>query len=42
MTKRKPFLLIPPDQTFAPGLQLQELLLKIAYNFVCTDELEIY
>lgn len=39
---QKTFLLIPPDQTFAPGLQLQKLLLKIACNFVCPDELKSF
>ena len=39
---QKTFLLIPPDQTFAPGLQLQMLLLKIACNFVCPDELKSF
>ena len=39
---QKTFLLIPPDQTFAPGLQLQKLLWKIACNFVCTDVSEIF
>ena len=39
---QKTFLLIPPDQTFVPGLQLQKLLLKIVCNCVCTDDVEIY
>lgn len=39
---QKTFLLIPPDQTFVPGLQLQKLLLKIVCNFVCPDELKSF